>query len=344
MRHLFKNFTENIESNIILTAAELRGWEVSVLLNGTTPLSEIRKNELVYRVLGGRFSVNSSISTSISNNKFLTQSLLEKAHVYGTNAKLYSISELSDQECQALLEKFSKLVVKPVDQNNGVGITVGLIDLASIKRAINKVSELGSKQVLIEQHIDTISEYRIILWKGEIIDVLHRIPAFVVGDGVSTIQQLIEQKNAYRFENFGTVFEPIIIDEDLSMLLAGTGNSLDSVLPENGYLSVKNTCNLSQGGEVKRIDPLSVHPDYRDIFKRIYEKTWLNYCGADLITPDIHAAPIPGKSAINELNGGPGITLAFYDDVATNRMYFGMFQLLAKMESDPVQVFGAGGI
>ncbi|MFZ1721588.1 MAG: hypothetical protein WAU07_03730 [Microgenomates group bacterium] len=339
MRNLFKKFTENIESNIILTAAELKGWEVRVLLNGAKPLSEIRKNNLIYRVLQGRFSVNSSISTSISSDKFLTQSILEKAQLYGTNAKLYTISELGDEECATLLQMFSKVVVKPVDENNGIGITVGLTDLESIKRAIKKVSDLGSKQVLIEQHIDTISEYRVILWKGQIVDVLHRIPAYVAGNGASTIQELIEQKNAYRYENFGTVFEPIIIDEDLNLLLAKSGKSLSTILPADSHLTVKNTCNLSQGGEVKRIDPALVHPEYRDIFKKIYQETWLNYCGADLITPDIQSAPIPGKTAVNELNGGPGITLAFYDDVATDRMYYGMFELLARMERDPVQGF-----
>lgn len=339
MRQLFKKFTQNIESNIILTAAEIQGWDVSVLLDGDAPLSEIRKNNLIYRVLQGKFSVNSSVSTNISNNKFLTQEILKRSHLYNTEAQLFTITDLSDVKLQALLDTNLKVVVKPVDQNNGVGITVGITDLSTLRRAIKKVSDLHTNQVLIEQHVNATAEYRVIVWKGKIVDILQRIPAYISGDGTQSIQQLIEQKNSDRYDNFGTVFEPIIIDEELELLLQESQLSLTTILPENLQLTVKKTCNLSQGGEVKRIDPSSVHPKYVETFYKIYQETWLNYYGGDLITTDITQSPTPGKAAINELNGSPGITLAFYDDVATNRMYHGMFQLLAQMEADPVQAF-----
>ena len=114
---------------------------------------------------------------------------------------------------------------------------------------------------------------------------------------------------------------------------------LQSVPTKNEYISLKTTCNLSQGGEVKRIDISQIHPEYFDIFRKIYEATWMNYCGADLITHDITQAPEVGRTVINELNGGPGITLAFFDDVATNRMFYGVSQILEMMEKDPVQMF-----
>ena len=68
----------------------------------------------------------------------------------------------------------------------------------------------------------------------------------------------------------------------------------------------------------------------------------MNYCGLDLITPDIEQAPVVGQTVINELNGAPGLTLAFFDDLATNRPFYGMFQLLEKMENDPVIFWAVG--
>lgn len=337
MPNFFTPFTSNIETNIFLTAAERFGWQVKVIAkeNGYA-LGEISKGQHRYRIINGRISVNSSTSTTISSDKYLTNVVLQPFTPYLTHPQKLLIDELTDAQIEDFLARYPKVVVKPVDRNNGLGVTTSLTDLASIKAAIAKLKPLGSKTVLIEEHIDITREYRVMVWKGKIIDVLQRIPAYVIGDGESTIGQLIVEKNATRFKHFNTIFEPINIDDDLDNLLSKQNYTVESILTAGTYLSVETTCNLSQGGEVKRIELETIHPEYQTLFDQAYQATWLNYCGADIITPDITKPPVEGQTVINELNGAPGITLAFYDDLATNRPFLGCQRILEQMENDPV--------
>jgi cyanophycin synthetase len=339
MARFFEEFTTNIETNIFLTAAKQTGWKVTVLLTGDYSIAEIEKNNLRYRISDGTLSVNSSVSTQISRDKYLTNLMLAPHTPYVTQPQKFLIEELKPEIYQQLLSLYGKLVVKPLDENNGIGVTTSLTTVEQVVRAVEKVKNLGAKNVLIENHVPIHREYRVMLWKGQAMDVLQRIPAYVVGDGSSTIQSLIEQKNQYRVNNFGSLFELINMDEDLNMLLQEQNLDLTTVLPAEKYLTVETTCNLSQGGEVKRIELETLHPEFKAIFAAVYQATWLNYCGLDLITPDVTQAPVSGQTVINELNGAPGMTLAFFDDVATNRPFLGALRTLERLETDPVQLF-----
>lgn len=345
MPNFFTEFTTNIETNIFLTAAERAGWQIEVIINGYTDnytLAEIRKNNLRYRISRGRLSVNSSVSTAISFDKYLTNILLQPFTPYLTHPQKLDLNKLSEAESATAIETFlaqyQKVVIKPLNLNNGIGVTTSLTTLAEVKAAINKVKQLGGKFALMEEHIPITHEYRVMLWKGKIVDVLERIPAHVVGDGESSIGQLIVEKNATRFQKFNTIFEPIIIDGDLDTLLSRQDFTVESVLPAGMYLPVETTCNLSQGGEVKRVDLETIHPEFKKMFEQVYQATWLNYGGADIITPDVTKPPVEGQTVINELNGSPGITLAFYDDLATNRPFMGSRRILEQMEHDPVLI------
>ncbi|MDY0409022.1 hypothetical protein [Paracerasibacillus soli] len=54
----------------------------------------------------------------------------------------------------------------------------------------------------------------------ETVAVLHRVPANVTGDGISTIQQLIGKKNVdpLRGKGYKTPLEKIEIDENMKLL------------------------------------------------------------------------------------------------------------------------------
>ena len=111
--------------------------------------------------------------------------------------------------------------------------------------------------------------------------------------------------------------------------------SENHVLAKNEYLTLETTCNLSQGGEVERVDLTTVHSEYFEIFKTIYLETGLNYVGADLITPDLTIPPKINNTAINELNCAPGPTIGVFADMTENQPYLSYRKLLAAIEADP---------
>ncbi len=335
---LVHSFTHFTQTDIFLTAAEKKGWNIQVLSKNPYPLAEISKNALYYRIFSETLSLNISTSSTISRNKYVTQLMFQKfLPEYATDAQIFFIDKLSDTEIQQLLKKHHRLVVKPVDGNNGVGVSTNLQTIDQVRAAIETVRQLHTNLVLIENHIDTTSEYRIILWKGQILDVLERIPAYIIGDGQHSVQELIDQKNQYRQSHFDIAFSPIDIDHNVFFTLNQNGFTLGTILKKNQRLQLKPTCNFSRGGEVKRVPIHTIHPKYIQAFLKIYQITWQTYTGVDLITPDISKTPVLGKTVINELNSGPQPDLTFYDDLIQGTPFEGMYHILEKMEIDPVK-------
>lgn len=335
MTNLPKVFVDNLETNILLTAAEIAGWQVAVTHGKEANLVTISKNGQTYRAIRSFLSVNDAVGIAIAANKYITHLVLSRATPFVTHPEKLQISELTDEHIQKLLQKYSKLVVKPLDENNGIGVTTSLTSVETVKKAVGKISQLGHLTVLIENHIDIVNEYRVILWKGRAIDIFRRIPAFVVGDGHSNVKELIDQKNHYRFTELHNLFEPIKLDDDCVELLKKSALTPESVIPKGMNLTLETTCNLSQGGETERVDLASIHQGYLDLFMTIYHETGLNYVGADLISPDLVNPPQLDKTAINELNSAPGPTIGVFADMAINKPFWGYRKLLAAIEADP---------
>lgn len=331
-------YADHYETNVWLSAAEKRGWEIEVISKEKS-YAVIKKNGLKYQIIRGSISANSKTSSMISTDKYLTNAALKNHVANITKPTEFNIDEVTDQNIIELLDEHKKLVVKPLDTNNGIGVTTSITDLEGVKRAIERIEKLGLKRIIIENHINVVHEYRIILWKGKMLDVVERIPAFVTGDGTSTIEELIKEKNQMRLEKFGDFLDLIEFDNELTHFLAQKNLTLQSIPSKDEVVSVRQMCNMSQGGESKRIPLDEFHPKYKDIFKKIYKSTWLNYCGLDLICSDISAEPNPEFSVINEINGAPGPSLSFYADVIEERPLYGAQLILDSMENDPVLNF-----
>ncbi len=338
--NIFTSFTENSELNIVLTAAQRNGWETQLLLNGEHVLAEIQKNGLRYRVKNGVVSVNSSVATAISQNKYFTNQVLRQWIPYTTDCRLFPVDGYDTNELTAFLAQHTRVVVKAVDENNGIGVFTSLTALAEVEAAIASLRRLKATRFLLENHVETTREYRVLLWKGQVIDVLERIPGYVTGDGHSSIRRLIEEKNHEREHEFpGVPYEGILLDDSLTHYLQLTHRQLDDVPAVGEHVRVREMCNMSQGGETRRIAQEAIAAEYHKIFEDVYKATWLNYCGADLITTSIEEKPVEGKTVINELNGAPSWAVALFADVREGRPYYGAGKILERMEADPIQAF-----
>lgn len=331
--------TRNVQTNILLNGAIQLGWDYQILSDDEDVMVEVWKGDLRYRFKGEAISVNSTVASAISRDKFFTNKVLRQFTPYVTKAHRFLLSQLQEKDLQNLLDQYGKVVVKPLDENNGIGISVGLSTLADLKSAVELVRKLGNSTVLIEKQVSVIKEYRVILWQGKIIDICERQPASVTGDGKSNIRQLIESKNALRLATYHGIFEPITIDESLELNLQLQDLTFDSVPASQAHIQVRQACNLSQGGETLRVPIDKIHPAYPPLFEQIYQATWLNYCGVDLITADITQSPEASETAINELNGAPGISISYFADLREGRPYYGVGNILKQLELNPIQVF-----
>lgn len=101
-----------------------------------------------------------------------------------------------DEQIQTFLGKYGKVVVKPLDRSLSLGLTTDITTLTKAKKAIKAAAEF-SKTVLMQQQVFG-EEIRFTVLDGKVVSALLRRTPRVIGDGVSTIAELIDQENEAR--------------------------------------------------------------------------------------------------------------------------------------------------
>ena len=174
------------------------------------------------------------------------------------------------------------------------------------KFAVENNKSNTPENVLVEEFIEG-ENYRLLVLGDEVIGIVHRVPAYIIGDGESTLQQLITAKNSLRNEK---MLLPIPIDIELQSKLQTLGFDLNSIPPKDQKIYLRYNANLTTGGTTEECASI-VNPYYKDLAVRAVKAIGLKYGGLDLITPDITQ---PAKCAINEINYNPGLRLHYKPD------------------------------
>jgi cyanophycin synthetase len=200
------------------------------------------------------------------------------------------------------------VVIKPLDSNHGQGISIKLTTPEQVAFAFELAQEY-SKGVLVESYIPG-SDYRMLVVDDRLLAVARRVPAHVVGDGVHTVEALVEQvnKDPRRGRGHENVLTRVELDGVAERLLADKGYTPATVpLPgETVYLCA--TANLSTGGTAIDVTD-SVHPDNREMAVRAIKAVGLDVGGVDFITTDISASYRETGGAMCEVNACPGLRM-----------------------------------
>ncbi|MGE0667281.1 MAG: acetate--CoA ligase family protein [Sphingomonadales bacterium] len=215
----------------------------------------------------------------------------------------------SEDEALALAGRLGyPVVVKPADQDQGVGVAAGLRDAASVSAAYLEAAR-HSKNILVEKHHDG-EDYRLTVFHDRVVKILRRRAGGVVGDGVHTIGELlaIEQETPRFRRRLRQTGKPLIeIDDEALSLLAERGLTPRSVPPQGERVPLRRKSNISTGGVQSLVRVEDAHPDNIDLAVRATRAVHLDLCGVDLITPDIARSWLDTGAVILELNFQPQI-------------------------------------
>ena len=120
-------------------------------------------------------------------------------------------------------------MVKPVDTDKGVGISVNLADAASVREAVREASKYG-KVAIVESFVSG-DDNRILVVDGKMIAAAKCIPGHVVGDGRSSVAELVEEtnKDPRRGKGFEKVMVILQFDAQAERVLSVLGLTRDSV-------------------------------------------------------------------------------------------------------------------
>jgi len=245
------------------------------------------------------------IAVDLAGNKHATKTLLGGMGV--PVPKGYEVRNIEDLE--GTIEEIGfPVVIKPVDGNHGKGATVGINSLDDAKIAFEKAKEY-SRWIIVEKQLVGF-DYRALVVNNRLIAVAQRVPANVVGDGKSTIQNLIEKTNADPRRGYGheNVLTQIDIDNQTLRCIRKAGYALETVLPADEILHLKTTANISTGGTA--IDCTDeVHPKNIFLFERIARIIGLDVAGVDVIAPNVSEPLSESGGGIIEVNAAPGFRM-----------------------------------
>ena len=247
----------------------------------------------------------SAIAVEIVSNKNLTKKILANGRIPTPQGRLIvSEAELED----AITALRFPVVVKPLNGNHGRGITTDIQSLEDAVKAFQLAQKI-SRSVIVEKHIKG-HDFRFLVINYQLVAAAKRTPASVQGNGLSTIQELIEESNRDPRRGTGheNVLTKITIDDNTLKILAENNLTLDSVLPAGETLYLKYTANISSGGTADDVTD-HVHPQNKKMAERIARLTNLDICGIDIMAEDISIPITKHNGAVIEVNAGPGLRM-----------------------------------
>lgn len=250
-------------------------------------------------------STTSSIGVEIACDKEDTKHLLEQAEIPVPKGEIVR----SERGLKDAIDYIKyPIVIKPINGNHGRGITINIKNYDDAYEGFKAAKEI-SRSVIVEKYI-VGDDYRLLVIDYKLVAAAKRTPAHVVGDGKSTIQELIDEVNKDPRRGYGheKVLTMIKVNEMTENILKMNELTIDSVLEKDRVLNLKETANLSTGGTATDVTDM-VHPQNVFMAERIARVIGLDICGIDVMTTDISKPLADTGGAILEVNAGPGFRM-----------------------------------
>ncbi len=249
--------------------------------------------------------LTSSLGVETACDKEETKRTLERAFIPVPKGRLINDAERLEE---VISEIGFPVVIKPLDGNHGRGITTHIQSVEEARTAFEMAQKISS-QVIVEKFIEGF-DFRFLLINYKLVAVAKRTPAMIIGDGSSTISQLIEEVNhdPRRGEGHENVLTTIKIDKITMGILEKNKLHLNSILPLGKMLIIKDTANISTGGTAEDVTDL-VHPANVQMAERIARILNLDICGIDLMAWDVAKPVNSSNGGVLEVNACPGFRM-----------------------------------
>jgi cyanophycin synthetase len=250
-------------------------------------------------------STTSNIAVDIACDKEETKNLLEAAEIPVPKGMVIR-TEVGLKEA---VDKYGyPLVIKPIDGNHGKGNTTNITTWEQAVKALENAKQYG-RSVIVERFI-TGFDFRVLVINYKFICAALRTPASVVGDGVNTIQYLIDETNKDPRRGYGheKVLTQITVDHSTMKMLEEKGYTLETIPAKGELVLLKTTANLSTGGTSTDVTD-EVHPANITMCERIAKIVGLDICGIDIMAKDLRTPVAENGGAILEVNAAPGFRM-----------------------------------
>jgi cyanophycin synthetase len=264
---------------------------------------EARRGGGSVRIVGQRVEIETPQAIELSMDKAAVHGILARASLPVPEHVELRASDLA--AAGRFLDGGGPCAVKPARGTGASsGVTTGIRTRAELARAWLRAGRLSSWN-LVERHVAG-EVYRVLVLDGEVLDVVRRRPPLLVGDGRSTIEQLVRRENLARVEARGALgLSPLRLDLDLILTLERQGLGLGSVPAAETTVEVKGTTqqNRSQDNVTVALPP----PRLVGEVARAAGAVGLRLAGVDVIATTLAGSLAECGGVVLEVNADPGL-------------------------------------
>jgi len=313
LQRLAQRHAIGTSTGAVIAAAHKRGIP-SLRLTHEANLFQLGWGSRQKRLQATITGATSNIAVGIASDKQLTKTLLDQAGCPVPAGE--TVTRLED--ARRIARKLRTVTIKPLDANQGKGVTVAVSTPEDVERAF-AFAQQYSRHVIVEEFLRG-RDYRVLVTGRKIAAASWRRPPHVTGDGVSTVRALVEMenRNPARGDGHTNILTKIPLDELAIDVLAKQGYTLDSVLPEGVSVDLRGSANLSTGGTAEDVTD-SLPEETRDICIRAARTIGLDVAGIDIVCEDISQPLREQRGGIIEVNAAPGIRMHQYPSRGTPR-------------------------
>jgi len=284
-----------------------------------------------------KFNINGFGSAALVKDKAYANYFLHKFGYQVTEGKTFFNEKLCSKfpklrnihdGCDYTKSLGFPVIVKPLNLSQGILVTK-IYSPEEYYDVAEKILQINTG--LIVEKFYTGNDYRIVVLDQEAVATYQRIPLFVIGDGKSTILQLLEQKQE-KFSQIGR--KKIIKFDDFRILQKLQRQNLDfqSIIPEDHKIYLLDNANLSSGGEAIDLSE-KIHADFQKLAIKITQDMGLRLAGVDILTDDI-TQPLVNYTLL-EVNGSPGLSnYAASGEIAAKRVENLYLKILTILEHE----------
>ena len=285
----------NPYAKIIIKEARRRGIHVQVI-DAEGGFFQLSQGGVSVRCRESLSELTSAVAVSICDDKAVTRRIVEQA---GVKVPDQISADADASELDDFIAEHVAVVVKPARGEQGHGISVGLTAMDDVESAIARARRV-SDDVLVEQCVEG-SDLRLVVINFRLVAAAVRRPPMIVGDGKSSIRELIAAQSRRRAAATGGE-STIPVDAETERTVALAGHGMESVLAADEQLLVRKTANLHTGGTIHDVTEV-VHPILVDAAQTVARAIDIPVVGVDFMV----RSPQSSEYAFIEANERPGL-------------------------------------
>jgi cyanophycin synthetase len=309
LRALVDKYCLGPSTQAIVDAAEARNIPTRRMNDGSFVL--LGQGRRARRIWTAETDATGAVAGAIAQDKELTKSLLRQVGVPVPEGR----AAATPDEAWSIAESIGvPVVVKPRDANHGRGVFTGLRTSAQVERAFHLAAKEGSG-VMVETFAPG-AEHRLLVVGDKLVAATRGDAAFVIGDGVHTVWQLVETQlnsDPRRGIDETAPLCQIEIDPILLLQLEQQGHTPDTIPGAGEQVLIQRNDNLS-------VDVTD------DVHARIAEQAvvaakvvGLDIAGLDLVCEDVSRPLEDQGGRFIEVNAGPGLLMHLKPSVGRPR-------------------------